>query len=34
LPGLKKSKYNKEKFEKYDIIIKCVKKEEKWKQTT
>lgn len=29
LPGLKKSKYNKEKFEKYDIIIKCVKKEEK-----
>ena len=29
LPGLKKSKYNKEKFEKYDIIIKCVNKEEK-----
>jgi len=29
LPGLKKSKYNKEKLEKYDIIIKCVNKEEK-----
>lgn len=29
LPGLKKSKYNKEKLEKYDIIIKCVKEEEK-----
>lgn len=25
IPGIKKSKYNKEKNEKYDIIIKCVK---------
>jgi tRNA(Ile)-lysidine synthase len=29
LPGLKKSKYNKEKNEKYDIIIKYIIKEEK-----
>lgn len=29
IPGLKKSKYNKEKNEKYDIIIKYAKEEEK-----
>ena len=28
IPGVKKSKYNKEKNEKYDIIIKCIKNEE------
>lgn len=29
IPGIKKSKYNKDKTENYDIIIKCVNKEEK-----
>ena len=29
LPGIKKSKYDKSKAGKYDIIIKCIKKEEK-----
>ena len=28
LPGIKKSKYDKSKTRKYDIIIKCIKKEE------